>query len=180
MVLLPTGTSQTATYGAAVSIPFVGIGDTGPYTYSSVGNPLPKGMTVNPATGELTGTPQETGTFSITIRATDSKVPATTFQRTYSLDITAGSNTLTLAYPTQSGNSSMLPNRLRSSTIQHRIDVSGGTAPYTWSITEGSLPAGVFLLSGTSTPNGYPTDGASAALVHLASHGTPTSSGAMR
>ncbi len=38
-----------------------------PYTYSAVGT-LPNGLTLNPSTGAITGTPSATGSFSIQVK----------------------------------------------------------------------------------------------------------------
>ena len=41
------------------------------------------------------------------------------------------------------------------------IDVAGGTPPYTWSVTSGSLPAGLALDGSAGTITGTPTSGTS-------------------
>jgi len=46
-------------------------GGTAPYTYSLSGT-LPNGLSFNPATGAITGTPTTLGIFNFTITATDS------------------------------------------------------------------------------------------------------------
>jgi hypothetical protein len=58
-----------------VGIPYsqmvAGSGGTGPYTFAVSSGALPTGLTLNPATGAITGVPLQAGLFSFTIRATD-------------------------------------------------------------------------------------------------------------
>jgi len=59
-------------YSASVAV----TGGTAPYVYSVVGA-LPAGLTLDPATGAVTGTPSASGDTSFQVEATDSGVPAT-------------------------------------------------------------------------------------------------------
>lgn len=47
-----------------------------PYTWSVAAGKLPAGLSLNPATGEISGTPTESGTTEFTIKVTDSATPA--------------------------------------------------------------------------------------------------------
>src|SRR5690606_4260065 len=46
-------------------------GGTGAYTWSVTAGALPNGLTLDPVTGEINGTPTETGTFTFTVQVTD-------------------------------------------------------------------------------------------------------------
>lgn len=46
-------------------------GGTGPHTYSVTGGQLPPGISLDPNSGRLQGTPTATGTYSFSVRATD-------------------------------------------------------------------------------------------------------------
>lgn len=46
-----------------------------PYKWSMTQGTLPAGLTLDPATGQITGTPTEQGTFQITVKVEDSNVP---------------------------------------------------------------------------------------------------------
>jgi hypothetical protein len=123
--------------GAAYSSPVAAAGGTTPYTFSATN--LPGGLSINSATGTITGTPGSAGTASATIKVTDSTQPSS--QSTSSLP----GGTAASAYP--------------STTLQ----ASGGVPPYTWALGSGStLPAGLNLspmgaLSGTpATAGSYP------------------------
>lgn len=47
-------------------------GGTAPYTFAISAGALPSGLSLNPGTGLISGTPQVSGLFNVTIRATDS------------------------------------------------------------------------------------------------------------
>ena len=64
---LPPATAN-APYAQAVTAS----GGTPPYVYTVASGALPAGLTLNPATGLISGTTVQTGLFSFTIRATDS------------------------------------------------------------------------------------------------------------
>ena len=59
-----------------------------PYAWSVVAGSLPAGVSLNAATGAISGTPTAPGTFNVTVRATDSSVPSVTAERQFSLVIT--------------------------------------------------------------------------------------------
>ena len=64
---LPAGHAGTA-YNQTV----IASGGTGPYSYAVLSGSLPTGLSLNPGTGAITGTPSAGGTFNFTIQATDS------------------------------------------------------------------------------------------------------------
>ncbi|KAA9353426.1 DUF11 domain-containing protein [Larkinella humicola] len=61
----------TATAGTAFSQTFTASGGTSPYSYSVASGTLPNGLSLA-TTGVLSGTPTESGSFTITVRATGS------------------------------------------------------------------------------------------------------------
>jgi Putative Ig domain len=156
----PTSTEQTntlsitttslaaGTVGAAYSSPVAASGGATPYTYSATG--LPGGLSINSATGTITGTPSQSsvGTASVTIKVMDSTNPSPQ-SATSSLSIKI--STAKLAVTTTSLPGGATGSAYPSTTLQ----ASGGTTPYTWALAAASsLPAGLNLstagvLSGT-------------------------------
>lgn len=118
------------------------------YTWSVVEGSLPAGLTLNNASGVISGTPTSGISSTFTVRATD---PAgCTGTRSY---------TLGPVCPALSIAPTTLPDAYLGSTYSQSLTASGGTAPYTWTVTSGSLPAGLSLapggsLGGTATATG--------------------------
>jgi len=135
-------------------------GGTAPYTFSVSGS-LPHGLTLNPNTGAISGTPTKPGSYQFTITATDSGQH--TRSRRYTLRITQATVRLTLT-PTALPNA-IGPGDCPAQGYSQTITAAGGTAPYTFSVPSRSLPPGLTL-----TPVAGSSDAA-------AISGTPTTTG---
>jgi len=136
--------------GATVNTPYTGTigvtGGTAPYTCVLITGPLPAGLTLG-TNCVITGTPTATGTFPITVKATDSGTPAKTITGTVTVTVSPTPLTITV---------SNLPNGTVGTPYSATIGVSGGTAPYSCTITAGTLPAGLSLGAGCVV-SGTPT-----------------------
>lgn len=120
---------------------------TAPFSFAVTSGNLPDGLTLS-STGALTGTPTTTGSFNFTVTVTDS--PGCTGTQDYTIDISCVAISLT-APP--------LPNAVKGIFYDTTITASGGSSPYSFSVTSGSLPSGITLspdgtLSGTATVEG--------------------------
>ncbi|HEY0660566.1 MAG TPA: putative Ig domain-containing protein [Lysobacter sp.] len=141
-------TLPAATVATAYSQSITGSGGTAPYTFGITAGALPAGLSLNGTTGALTGTPTAGGTFNFSVTATDNN--SFTGTRAYSLTVNA---------PTISVAPTTLPGAAIGSAYSQTISASGATAPFSYAITAGSLPAGLSLasngsLSGTPTASG--------------------------
>jgi hypothetical protein len=132
--------------GTAFSTNIAASGGTSPYTYSISNGSLPPGVSLNPNTGVIAGVPTAAGTYIYAIRVTDT-VNAT---RTVTTRIPVVNPPLTAAITNSSQTADV-----GQSITPITITASGGTGIYTYSISSGSLPAGVTLSSNTIT--GTPT-----------------------
>jgi hypothetical protein len=132
---------------------------TGSDTFTATGAPaptisesgaLPGGVTFDssvPGTGTLSGTPASgtQGTYSLTITASNGVGTATT--KTFTLTVV----------PAVSITTTSLPDATATVSYSTTLAASGGKAPYTWSLSSGTLPAGLTLSSGgtiSGTPSG--------------------------
>lgn len=144
LVITPP-TLAGANVGAAYSQTLATSGGTAPYTWSVVVGALPAGLSLNTATGVLSGTPTVSGPFAFTVRATDQF--SAVGDRGYTLNVAA---------PNLVINPSTLPGGSYGVPYAQPMTASNGTGPYTYSLSAGTLPGGVSLSpSGTlsGTPN---------------------------
>ncbi|MES2672321.1 MAG: putative Ig domain-containing protein [Pseudomonadota bacterium] len=145
---LTPATVPAGTAGVAYTQTFVASGGIAPYAYTLSAGALPAGLTLN-AAGVLSGTPTAAGTFNFSVTATDSTTgtPAT---------VTIA-YTLTLSAPTIVINPATLPGAVQSIAYSQTLVATGGTAPYTFAISAGALPAGLTLNAATGVLSGTPT-----------------------
>lgn len=145
-VVISPSTLAGGVVGAAYSQTLTATGGTAPYTWSVAAGTLPGGLTLNAATGAISGTPNATGTFNFTIQAVDST--GLSSQAKLSIVITNPPLTIT---------TSSLPNGTVGTAYSQTLIATGGLSPYTWSVASGSLPAGLTLIPATGAITGTPT-----------------------
>ncbi|MCP5479763.1 MAG: putative Ig domain-containing protein, partial [Rhodanobacteraceae bacterium] len=105
-IVLPPVALAGGTLGAAYSASISpASGGTAPYAYAVTAGALPGGLTLNSASGAITGTPGALGTFNFDITATDSSTGTGPYTATQSYSITvidvpptATDSTLSVAY----------------------------------------------------------------------------------
>jgi len=123
-------------------------GGTAPFSFSisSGAGALPPGLSLNASTGAITGTPTATGTYIFVARLTDANGAFSESQ----LRIDVQLPPLTL-------NEAALPEGLVGSAYSAALRASGGTVPYSFSVSGGSLPPGLALNTDTGVLSGTPT-----------------------
>ncbi|WP_439709417.1 putative Ig domain-containing protein [Cupriavidus pauculus] len=124
------------TAGIGYSQTLVGTGGAAPYTFAITGGALPAGLSMT-GSGTIAGTPTAAGGFSFTVTATD--------RNGFS-----GSQgyTVTVAPPVIAYATTTLGAASVASAYSQSIAVSGGNAPYTFSLVSGALPSGISLSAG--------------------------------
>lgn len=234
---LSSWTANQPGYNQAV----LGSGGLGNLSWAVTAGSLPAGLSLNAATGQISGTPTTGGTYPFTLQATDTSVPALTGQKQLSISIkqpvfalsnsvpdavigsgylatlSATSGTLPYTWTVSTGLATLsnlgllldpatgaisgtpialttvpaaftvtatdaagsavnlpltinvvgplaiatntLPSVDKGSAYTQSLTGSGGSAPYTWSVSSGSLPAGVTLDANTGVLSGTPTAG---------------------
>ena len=133
-----TGTSYSATLTAN--------GGTPGYTWSLASGSLPAGLTMS-SSGVISGTPTASGNANFTVSVTDSSSPTQT--ASLSESITVSSSQLAITTTSLAGGQA-------TTAYTASLSASGGTPSYTWTISAGSLPAGL-ALSSSGVISGTPT-----------------------
>ena len=148
---LPAGIVNVSYAGAQ----FTGSGGTPPYTWSVATGSLPSGLSLNPQTGLLSGTPTQAGTFSFSVRLVDSTViPGTTFSG--GLSVTTPVLSLSVIPQLTAPPQTLPSGTVGQSYPTTTLNATGGATPYTWTVASGALPPGLSL-SGSGAITGIPT-----------------------
>ena len=122
-------------------------GGTNPDTFAVTAGSLPMGLSLNSSTGTITGTPTTTSISPVAVTVTVTDAAGATANHVYSITINAA--------PTVTTNS--LPSGTQNDSYSTTLSSSGGTGTVTWSVTSGSLPAGLSLNSSTGVISGSPS-----------------------
>jgi Putative Ig domain len=144
---LPQGVVN-ANYNASLSA----MGGATPYAWSLTSGTLPAGLTLS-REGLISGAPPASGNSNFTVTVTDSQHPPSVATADLTISVNPALLVTTSSLPATS------PNLFYSATLA----ASGGLPAYTWTITQGSLPAGLTLnatsglISGTTTATGTST-----------------------
>lgn len=132
--------------GSAYSATLAATGGASPYSWSIAAGSLPAGLTLNAATGVISGLPRTAGNSSFTIQTTDAKGVVATKPMSISI---AATTALTIITPG-------LPIGTVGNAYIFKLKSMGGTYPYRWSIDGGSLPGGMTLNAATGVISGTP------------------------
>jgi hypothetical protein len=141
----PTGL-ETAPYNSGVPFQFTAtggyLGPTGQeYLWTVTQGQLPDGLSLNPSTGELSGTPSAGGTFVFTLRASDGAFPPSVGTLPFEIAVDP-----LIPTPLLITNSSNLPQGSEGNSYQQLLGAQNGKTPYTWRVKQGSaLPLGLGL-----------------------------------
>ena len=137
------------TVGSTVNAAITAAGGTAPYTFSVGG--LPQGLSFTPPTGNqnfgtITGTiTGNNGTFRFNAGVTDHN--GYSFNKNFVITI--------IQTPTMPGIN--VANPIETSTVGESrnfpLNVNGGKSPYSWSISSGSLPPGMVMMTGSFPSN---------------------------
>ena len=146
---ITTTSLANGTVGTVYSAALTASGGVQPCTWTLASGQLPAGLTLS-ASGLISGTPTTAASSTFTLQVVDSSGQKASQSYTVSI---AGNST----------SDSIITNSLSLAYIQQpysaALTASGGTAPYAWSVTSGSLPSGLGLNSTTGQLSGTPTQG---------------------
>ena len=152
---LPSGT-----VGQAYSQTLTATGGDGSYVWSLSSGSLPSGLTLSPA-GQIMGTPTTAETESFTVQVGSVGQTATA-----SLSIAVAAAGAPPSITTTS-----LPNGTVGQAYNQALAATGGDGSYVWTLSSGSLPAGLTLTPGGEIAGTPTTAGAPSFTVQVASAG---------
>ncbi|MFG1677283.1 fibronectin type III domain-containing protein [Micromonospora sp. NPDC049282] len=116
-----------------------------PFVWSVESGSLPPGLTIRPNDGTLTGVPTTAGVYPLVVRVVDSA--ANYGSRRIVLEVNQAPELRNIAPPLAEVNAYYTTQFL----------VTGGTAPFSWSLAGGALPPGLTLDPATGLLSGLPT-----------------------
>lgn len=143
--VITTASLQAGLVGTFYSQSLAATGGMLPYTWSVTSGTLPGGLTLNAATGVISGTPTERNNFSFTVMVTDARAGTASFSLSISIDELLSISTASLA------------GGIVGAPYSQSLAATGGMLPYTWSVTSGTLPGGLTVNTATGTISGTPT-----------------------
>ncbi len=141
--VLPSGQVGTPYSTVLLAAPI-----TPPAAWAVTGGILPPGLALDAPTGTISGTPTTAGTYNFIVQVTDATGPSP--QQGFSIVIAATPITFT---------TTSLPQAKEGAAYSATITVSGGVSPYTYSLSGGTLPAGLALTSTNGIISGTPAKG---------------------
>ncbi|MBS1877821.1 MAG: putative Ig domain-containing protein [Acidobacteria bacterium] len=156
-----TTTLPTAVVGAAYTATFTATGGTAPYRWSTP-SAMPSGLTLNPTTGGISGTPLTAGTYTLPMTLTDAV--GTTQNRAFTLSVVTsnGHTPPSITNTSFPGGTVGIPYQELLTSVGSCASVF--SAPPVYTLSSGTLPPGLQVLAIDQT--------------RYAIAGTPTQTGA--
>ena len=155
-----------ATVGQSYSQTLAVTGGAAPYEWSvdNTSLPLPPGITLSPL-GVLGGVPAAAGSTTFTVRVKNSNTAGQlTVTKTLTLTVVPAVGQLEITSP--------LPPAKQGLPYSQSLTVSGGTAPYAWSVISGAPPAGIALSPSAGVLSGTPTQSGSVTFTVMVTNST--------
>lgn len=135
--------------GLAYSVTLMASGGSGAYNWRLISGELPRGLTLDGASGTITGEPTVAQVTTFTVEASDDNAQAAPGSREFSIAVHSAPM-ITSPGP---------PGGVVGDVYTHALEADGGRGEYAWSIAGGGLPPGIELdpagsLDGTPTTAG--------------------------
>ena len=147
----PLQITTTSLPNSVVNQPYsaymIATGGIASYTWTVSGT-LPKGLTFDPNSGQLYGTPLQYGTYPLAFGVKDSTTDPGPLSDAVGFNLTVDSG-LQL--------SPILPNPQVGKAYSQALNATGGLKPYTWQLTSGTLPDGLQFNATAGVISGTPT-----------------------
>lgn len=137
---IPDAASQGVPFDGAFTV----TNAANPVVWTIGGGALPDGLSLDPSTGALRGTPKTPGAYTFLIQVTDAK--GNRVSRSVTITVSSSLRLLTGAMPAGS----------RGVAYFFELQAEAGKPPYKWSITAGALPQGLALNPSSGAVGGTP------------------------
>ena len=167
LINLPTAPSITTTslpngsIGSVYGQTIAETGGHGPFTWSIFSGALPANLSINAATGTITGTPTANVVASFTVQVSDSSNPPQSAQKALTITIAAAPLSVTTT--------GLPAGEVGLAYTGALLQTTGGTPPVTWTASPTTLPAGLSLNASTGAITGTPTVAATTPFTFTAS-----------
>ena len=149
-VQITTSSIPSAQVGTAYTTTLAASGGTTPYGWSISSGGLPAGLTLAAASGTISGTPTTAGTFSFTLKVTDSTAPTPrTAAKSFSITVAAAVTQVQIT-------TSSVPSGQVGTAYTTTLAASGGTTPYSWSVKCRSVASRLMLAPASGAISGTP------------------------
>ena len=143
-VAISTSAFSAGNSGSSYSDSISVTGGVGPFVLATTAGALPPGLSLNPTSGHITGTPLVVGNFGFTAKVIDGLGG----QASKDLSITIAQGLTISDCPT--------PAAVVGQSYSALLAAVGGSLPYQWRIDSGALPPGLALSSQDAAINGTP------------------------
>ncbi|MCK6440778.1 MAG: putative Ig domain-containing protein, partial [Planctomycetes bacterium] len=114
----------------------IAIGGVAPFVWTVESGSLPGGLDINDSTGDISGTPTDSGVSTFTVLVTDAD--GNTASRSFQITVVDALELLVME----------LPSGVVGEAYSATLIATGGGEPLSWEISSGSLPTGVSLEGG--------------------------------
>ena len=123
-----------------------------PYVWAIFAGSLPGGLSLEPGSGQITGTPRQPGTFPVLVTVQDASPTVQTVAKDFEIVVVPSPKPVPMDIVTSS-----LTTGVVNTHYSQALAATGGLAPYSWSISSAELPSGLSLTPGRGQIEGTPT-----------------------